>query len=206
MESGGMADRVALLEEPDTLRGALAPLRRRLLVRLSEPASATELAAEFGVSRQKLNYHLRKLEDAGLVELVAVRQRRGFTERMLRARADAYVVDPALVRAPGRTRDSDGDRHAADHLVDVAATTVREVARMQSAAGRKGLRLLTFTLETEVHLAAPTDVHSFTEELAKAMADVVARFDSPGGRAYRVVGAGHPAIRDTEQENDDRAA
>src|SRR5687768_9306564 len=128
-----MTDRVALLEEPDTLRGALAPLRRRLLVRLSQPASATELAPEFGVSRQKLNYHLRKLEDAGLVELVAVRQRRGFTERMFRARADAYVIDPALVRAP--RRDHAGDRHAADHLVDVAATTVREVARMQSAAG-----------------------------------------------------------------------
>lgn len=203
-----MTDRVALLEEPDTLRGALAPLRRRLLVRLSKPASATELAAEFGVSRQKLNYHLRKLEDAGLVELVALRQRRGFTERMLRARADTYVIDPALVRAPRREPKSnqEGDRHAADHLVDVAATTVREVARMQSAAGRAGLRLLTFTLETEVHLAAPTDVHSFTEALATAMADVVARFDSPGGRAYRVVGAGHPAIRNTEEENDDRAA
>jgi DNA-binding transcriptional ArsR family regulator len=201
LESGVVSERVALLEEPDTLRGALAPLRRRLLMRLAEPASATEVAAEFGVSRQKLNYHLRKLEDAGLIELVAQRQRRGFTERVLQARADAYVVDPAVVWGPRRI--AEGDRHAADHLVDVAATTVREVARMQAKAGKKGLRLLTFTLETAVRLEAPGDLHRFTEALAGAMAEVVARFDSPGGRAYRVVGAGHPAIH---EENDDRAA
>jgi DNA-binding transcriptional ArsR family regulator len=196
---------LALLEDSEKLRGALAPIRRQLLARLRTPASASELAREFAMSRQKLNYHLHKLEEAGLVELVGRRQRRGFVERILQARADAYVIDPALVSAPDRVRD--GDRHAADHLVDVAATTVREVARMQSAAGRKGLRLLTFTLESEVRLAAPADLHRFTEAMAGAMAEVVARFDSPGGRAYRVVGAGHPAVRPpTEEETDDRAA
>jgi DNA-binding transcriptional ArsR family regulator len=164
LESGDVTDRVALLDEPATLRGALAPLRRRLLARLAEPASASQLAPEFGVSRQKLNYHLRKLEDAGLVELVAQRQRRGFTERVLRARPDAYVIDPA------------------------------------------GLRLLTFTLETEVRLAAPAEVRAFSDALAGALAEVAARFDNPAGRAYRVIGAGHPAIRNSEEENDDRAA
>jgi DNA-binding transcriptional ArsR family regulator len=202
LESGVVSERVVLLEEPDTLRGALEPLRRRLLLRLATPASASQLAVEFGTSRQKLNYHLRKLEDAGLVELVAQRRRRGFTERVLQARADAYVIDPGLMKA----RASSQDRHAADHLVDVAATTVREVVRMQTAAGRKGLRLLTFTLETEVRLEAPADLHRFTEALAGAMAEVVERFDSPGGRPYRVVGAGHPAVRREQEENDDRAA
>jgi len=115
---------------------------------------------------------------------------------VLRSRADAYVIDPALVSAPERKRrDRAGDRHAADHLVEVAATTVREVARMQSAADRAGKRLLTFTVETEVRLAAPDDLHRFTDALASALAEVIAAFDSPGGRAYRVVGAGHPAPR-----------
>jgi len=93
---------LALLEEPEKLRGALVPLRRRLLARLRTPASATELAREFEVSRQKLNYHLHKLEEAGLVELVGQRQRRGFVERVLKARADAYVIDPALMAIEAR--------------------------------------------------------------------------------------------------------
>ena len=186
---------LALLEEPEKLRGALVPLRRRLLTRLRTAASASELAREFEVSRQKLNYHLHKLEEAGLVELVGRRQRRGFVERVLKARADAYVVDPALMSDPPRPSAGAraADRHAADHMIDVAATTVREVARMQSAADRAGKRLLTFTLESEVRLAAPDDLHRFTDALAGALAEVIAAFDTPGGRPYRVVGAGHPA-------------
>jgi DNA-binding transcriptional ArsR family regulator len=191
---------VALLEEPEKLRGALAPLRRRLLARLRAAASASELAREFDVSRQKLNYHLHKLEEAGLVELVGQRQRRGFVERVLKARADAYVVDPACMSGPwpesregARERAREGDRHAADHLVETAATTVREVTRMQSAAERSGKRLLTFTLESEVRLAAPGELHRFTDALAAALADVIAEFDTPAGRPYRVLGAGHPA-------------
>jgi len=190
--------RMALLAEPEELRGALAPLRRRLLLRLRTPASAAELARELGIGRQKVNYHLRKLEDAGLVELVEQRQRRGCVERVMRARADAYVVDPSLMSGlepatGGRAeRTRAGDRHAVEHLVAAAADTVREVTRMQGAADRAGVRLLTFTLETEVRLGQPADLHRFTEALAAATAAVVAEFDTPGGRGYRVVGAGYP--------------
>lgn len=188
---------MALLAEPDQLRGALAPLRRRLLSRLRTPASATELARELELSRQKVNYHLRRLEEAGLIELVEQRRRRGCVERVMRARADAYVVDPSLMAgaagdavAGEPTRAA--DRHAADHLVAAASDTVRDVTRMQAAAEQAGLRLLTFTLETEVRLGAPADLHRFTEALAEAVAGVVAGFDTPGGRAYRVLGTGHP--------------
>jgi DNA-binding transcriptional ArsR family regulator len=195
-------NRMALLSEPDKLRGALAPLRRRLLTRLRAPASATELARELDLSRQKVNYHLRKLEEAGLIELVEERQRRGCVERVMRARADAYVIDPSLMSGATDGSDQDprelartGDRHAAEHLVAVASDTVRDVTRMQVAADRAGLRLLTFTLETEVRLGEPADLHRFTEALARATASVVSDFDRPGGRAYRVIGAGHPTPR-----------
>lgn len=202
---------MALLEEPEKLRGALAPLRRQLLSRLRAPASATELAHELGISRQKVNYHLRKLEDAGFVELVEQRQRRGCVERVVQARADAYIIDPSLMSGAGASRSGDpagqlspkitkaGDRHAADHLVESASATVRDVTRMQVAAEEAGRRLLTFTLETKVRLAEPADLHRFTEALASAVAGVVAEFDAPGGRPYRLLGVGHPSPRAGEQ-------
>jgi len=182
-----------LLDRPEQVLVALAPFRRELLERLREPASATELAGELGLSRQRVNYHLKALEEAGLVVLVAERPRRGFTERILKATADRYVVDPAVV-TPAQLTDAVEavDRHAAAHLVGVAAHTVREVTRMQAAADRRQERLLTFTVEAEVAFAQPADLEAFTEALADAVARTAARFHTPGGRRYRLVAAAHP--------------
>lgn len=103
------------------------------------------------------------------------------------------LLDPGVLgRHEGQRA---GDVHAAEHLLDVAARTVRDVGRMQATVERKGNRLLTFTVETEARFGAPGDVHRFTEALAGAVADVVAEFDTPSGRPYRLIGAGHPAPR-----------
>lgn len=185
---------VDLLHDADTLRAALSPLRRQLLERLAQPASASQLAEAMGVSRQKLNYHLRALEEAGLLRLVEERRRRGFTERVLVA-AGRLVIDPALLAAPAEADAAARDRYAAAHLVNAAAGVVRDVTRMQAAADREDARLLTFTLEAEVALARPRDLEAFTDALAEAVAAVVARFDAPapGSRRYRVIAGGHPA-------------
>jgi DNA-binding transcriptional ArsR family regulator len=180
-----------LLRDPDHVRLALTPIRRTLLDHLQHPTSATQLAAALGLPRQRVNYHLRALERAGLVELVERRQRRGCTERIVVAAAEAFVVDPALL---GDAREASQDRFAAAHLMSVAAHTVREVARQQQEAGDAGARLLTFTLETEVGFATPQELERFTDELADALATTAARYDAPG-RRYRVVAGGHPAPR-----------
>lgn len=194
---------ITYLEEPAEVRAALSPPRRELLAALREPASATQLAAALGLPRQRVNYHLRVLEAAGLVELVEERQRRGCVERILRAKPGALVVDPALMSADGgddhrRRFTQIQDQYAAEHLVGVAAGAVRDVARMQARADESGKRLLTFTIEAEVRFAAPGDVHAFTDELTEAVRRTVARFDTGDGRPYRLVAGGYPAPATTE--------
>lgn len=185
---------ITYLDEPEQVRAVLSPLRRELLNRLREPASGTQLAAAMGLPRQRVNYHLRELERAGLVELVEERQRRGCVERILRARPGAFVVDPGVMStAENQEFSRVQDQYAAEHLVDVAAATVRDVARMQNRAGESGRRLLTFTLEAEVRFAEPGDVHRFTDALTEAVRRTIAEFDTEGGRPYRLVAAGHPA-------------
>jgi DNA-binding transcriptional ArsR family regulator len=187
---------VALLDQPGPLRAALSPIRRRLLGRLRTPASATELSVEMKLGRQRLNYHLRELEKAGLVHLVEERQRRGFVERVLAARADAFIIDPSLMGAAPITkrRAAVQDRFSAEHLIDMAGSIVRNVARMRGRASEEGTRLLTFSLDTEVAFASPEAFERFTTELAESLARHAAQFNTPGGRRYRVVIAGHPGV------------
>ena len=163
---------------PSACTFALSPLRRRILDALVEPASATQVAAVLERPRQQVNYHVRTLERAGLVELVEVRRRRGCTERIVRAVAGAFVVDPAVMQPPGTA--SAGDQFAAEHLVATAGAVVRDVCRMQAAAERAGRRLMTFTIETDVAFAEPGAVEAFTTELAEALAGVAAASPPPG--------------------------
>jgi len=189
---------VALVSDAAKARAALTPLRRELLERLREPNSASTLAAQLDIPRQKLGYHLRVLEEAGLIRLVEERQRRGFTERVLVACADTFVLDPALVNSAARQAITAQDRHASEHLVSTASALVCDVARMREAADREGKRLLTLTVESELTFATPADFDAFSEELSDAITSLAKRYAaSPlrkGGRRYRLVAAAHPAL------------
>ncbi len=197
-----MTAALTLLDTPERVACALPDLRRRILERLREPASAAELAREFDLPRQKLNYHLRVLESRQLLELVELRPRRGFTERVMRTVGVGLVVDPDVLVGAAPDPDRARDRHAAEHLVQAAAAVVRDVSRMSARSQQQGKRLLTFTLEAEVRFAAPGDVHDFTDALAQAVTEVVAAFDTPGGRRYRLLAGGHPAAADTRTDQE----
>lgn len=198
---------IALLDEPRHLRLALSPLRRRLLERLQTPASATQVADELALGRQRVNYHLRALEKAGLLELVEERPRRGCVERIVVTRAKAFVVDPDVM-APA-TRADVQDRFAAEHLIHTAAAMVRDVARMQTQAQMQQKRLLTFAIDTDIRFATPADFERFTEKLARfvarestahasraattaATAATAVRTSAEAGRLYRIVIGAHP--------------
>lgn len=184
----------ALLDDLDTALLALAPIRRRILAALTEPASAAGLAEQLDMPRQKIGYHLRALEGAGLVQPAGERRKRGFTERLFVAARD-HVLDPALMQAPP---DPDAveaqDRHAADHLISTASTIVRDVARMRQDAAAEGSRLLTLTVEADVVFVTPADFDAFTEEVSAAVAGLARKYSAPQGRRYRLTAAAHPAV------------
>lgn len=187
---------VAFVQEGATARAALHPLRRALLERLTEPASAAALARDLDLPRQKVNYHLRLLEEAELVELVEERKVGNCTERLVRARAEAFVIAPGalgdLAPDPARIRD----RFSAAYLMAVASQAVHDLGELGRAAEAADKKLPTLTLEANVRFASPETQRRFAEELSTALRDVVARYHddrADGGRTFRFFVGGHPA-------------
>lgn len=181
---------VEVIDDPAAAAVALDPVRARLLHELSEPGSATTLSARLGVPRQKVNYHLRALEAHGLVDLVEERPRRGLTERVLVASAASYVVSPAALGAAGDPARS-GDRLSAGYLVALAARAVREVGALL----RRGGRVATLSIDTDIRFRSAAERTAFAEDLAAAVTDLAARYHdeaAPGGRWHRLVVLAHP--------------
>lgn len=189
---------VAAISDPSAAEATLDSTRVRLLAELREPASAAGLAERVGLPRQKVNYHLRLLERHGLVELVEERRKGNCTERVLRATAASYVISPGALDAVAPDPLQAPDRLSARWLLALASQLVRDVGQLLAGAERASQRLATFALDGEVRFASAVDRAEFTEELATAIAALVARYhdeNAPRGREHRIVLAVHPASK-----------
>jgi DNA-binding transcriptional ArsR family regulator len=188
---------VAVIEDAAAAEASLDPVRARLLAELSEPASATMLAARVNQPRQKVNYHLRALEQHGLIELVEERRKGNMTERVLRATAASYVISPLALAALQPDPARSPDRLSARWLLALAARLVRDVGSLLTGSAKEGKRVATFAIEGEVRFASAADRAAFAEELSAAVTALVSKYHdekAPAGRPHRVVVAVHPAI------------
>jgi DNA-binding transcriptional ArsR family regulator len=194
---GGVYD-VEVIEDPSAAAVALDPVRARLLAELAEPASAASLAARVGISRQKVNYHVRALEAHGLVVLAAERQHGGITERLLQATAASYVVSPGAVSEAAVDPDSAADHLSARYLVALAGRAVREVGNLARRAAVAGKRLPTMSIDTEIRFRNAADRAAFADDLTAAVVDLAARYHHDDGRAHRLVVAAYPKPKEQE--------
>lgn len=174
----------------------LDPVRQTLLAQLSQPDSAAGLARRLRLPRQRINYHLRELERAGLVELVEERRKGNCVERVMRATARSFVISPEALGLLGPDPETAGDRLSSSYLIAAAGRTIRDLAALEARARKEGKRLATLTLEADVRFADAKSRAGFAEELADAVARLAAKYNderAPGGRRFRILAAIHPA-------------
>jgi predicted ArsR family transcriptional regulator len=101
LTGGAPLPELAELDSTDKLEELMHRVRGPLLRHLRTPHSAAELAVELDVPVTRLYHHLKVLESAGFIEVVATRRVGAALERRYRAIARGYRVGPDAVRDAG---------------------------------------------------------------------------------------------------------
>jgi DNA-binding transcriptional ArsR family regulator len=192
-----MAAGIQVIQSAEAAATLFSPARMRILEQLGEPDSAAGVARRLELPRQQISYHMRELEQAGLVELVEERRKGNCLERVVRAVARTFVISPEALGKLGATPEERRDRFSMGYLVSLAARAIRDVAVVCGRAQNAGKRVSTMALEVEVRFATAEARYGFAEELAREVARLAAKYHdetAPGGRRFRFFGGVYPAI------------
>ncbi|MBL8991087.1 MAG: helix-turn-helix transcriptional regulator [Phycisphaerae bacterium] len=195
-----MSQALCVLDSMEQVSALMDPVRLKLhgLIAGGHAQSAAAAARLMGQPRQLVNYHLRTLEKAGLVEAVDERRRGNCVERLYRATAGAYLINPAILGELGAGNPggpSVQDRSTAARLMESAARTIRDAAELRDAAGRPGDEPPVCAFSVGVRFASAEDRAAFIEDLTGEVAKLVAEYHDatvPGGSPYTFTVGGYP--------------
>jgi DNA-binding transcriptional ArsR family regulator len=177
---------VLYLERIEQAEALLKPRRVDLLRRMAEERSCTELAAELGETPQRVYYHVKKLEAAGLVERVRERRVRGIAEGIYRARARAYWLSPRLVGELGGPRSA-RDAFSLGFLLDLAEQLAGDVAEL----AQRGTETPSLGLAGEVMLA-PDRRDAFLRDVQSTFEALLERHGGGEGEPFALALACYP--------------
>jgi DNA-binding transcriptional ArsR family regulator len=195
-----MAAALAVIDRPEQAAALLKPEHRRLLELLSTPDSAAGLARRLNTSRQIVAYHLKELEEAGLIAVATERKKGNCIERIMKRTARSWVIGPQALGALGSDPETMPDKLASSYLVAIAARTIKEISVINRAAAEQGKTVATLTLDTEIRFRSAQERKAFTEEFTAALASLVTKYHdekSPGGRRFRLFAGAHPYVKHT---------
>ena len=186
-----------IIDDPERARAALQPVRLHLLQLLETPQSAPQLAKATGMPRQRVLYHLRRLEAQRLVQAQDHGQVGRRIDRSYVRTATSYAIAPRTLGGVAVDSRTIGDAFSAAYLSAVAGKALNDLAALARAAAARGKRVPTLTLETDVRFVTPADQRRFADELTAAFATLAAKYhhpDAPQGRTFRVFAGGYPAV------------
>ena len=189
-----MSTAVHLINEGGAATAALHPLRLEILKELAEPESAAGLARRIGVPRQQVNYHVRRLEEEGLVKLVGERKVRNCIERLVQSVGRSYMIGPSALGELGADPERIEDKASADYLLAVASQMIQDLAGLQNRAGPPD-DSGTLALRADIRFKSRAAQTAFAAELAEVVARLVAKYHvarASKGRVFRVHASAYP--------------
>ncbi|GIF07023.1 winged helix-turn-helix domain-containing protein [Actinoplanes siamensis] len=176
---------VLYLDEIGQAEALFKPQRIDVLRQLDEPRSCTEVAHKLDQTPQRIYYHVKRLQDAGLVSRVAERRVRGIHEGIYQANARSYWLSPRLV---GRI----GSRAARDalslgHLLDLVEEVQSDVAAIEPAKAEAPSIGVSGNIRVE-----PERRQEFLDDLTSTLQELFSRYGGAQGEPFKLVVACYP--------------
>jgi DNA-binding transcriptional ArsR family regulator len=177
----------------------LHPLRIEVLKTLAKPRSCPDVAKELGETSQKIYYHVKILESAGLIEKVEERRVRGIMEGLYRARAKSYWLSPSLVGKVGGA-DRARDQMSLGFVLSLAEEIQTDVARLGEKTG-EGQKVPSLGLSLQIELDGAEERARFLAELQETLQGLAKKYAAKGStprEEFQVSLVCYPRERRTE--------
>ncbi len=163
-------------------RALLQPLRVELLRLLAEPHGIRELAEGLGATPQKVHYHIKALEAAGLVRKVDERRVRALTESIYQAAAASFGPSPELLGLLGGGRAA-RDQLSRGYLLALAEDLVADAARLALSTEAEDREHPTLSISALLELADPERRQGFLRELQAVLQVLAEKYSGPADTA-----------------------
>lgn len=191
---------VLYIDDAEQAATLLKPLRIELVRRMAQPTTLGALAEQLGETPQKLYYHVKSLEHAGLVRKVDERRVGGIMEGVYQAGARAYWLSPRLVGVVGSAKQA-RDQASLGYLLSLAEELQEDIAALalRSAAGAE---VPSLGISAQIELPDPARRAAFMRDVQQAIQTIAEAYgatgddptlgDHPEGSIYRLSLACYP--------------
>jgi DNA-binding transcriptional ArsR family regulator len=168
---------VLYIEDVDKAMTLLKPIRLEILKRLDEPRTCPELADYFDETPQKIYYHVKALENAGLVDKVGERRVRGAVEGHYQASARSYWLAPQLVGQIGGKKAAQ-DQLSLRVLLELAEEVHEDIGKLGNRAAVGG-DVPSLSLSAHIHLPNASRRTEFLRELQETFQHLARKYGLP---------------------------
>jgi DNA-binding transcriptional ArsR family regulator len=168
---------VLYIEDVTQAMTLLKPIRLEILKRLDEPRTCPELADYFDETPQKVYYHVKALENAGLVDKVGERRVRGTIEGHYQASARSYWLAPKLVGQIGGAKAAQ-DQLSLRVLLELAEEVHDDIGKLGNKSALGG-DVPSLSLSAHIHLPDGSRRAAFLQELQEVFHQLARKYGLP---------------------------
>ncbi|MEX0782644.1 MAG: helix-turn-helix domain-containing protein [Dehalococcoidia bacterium] len=188
--------RVRTVDRPEALHALASPVRLAALDAMREPMSAAAVARELGEPRQKMSYHFKELERAGLIRHTGERRKGNFVEQLYEAVAHRFIVSPRLGWDRAQLAATLRDQASLANLVALGERLQRDATGLLDLATEGTREIPSATVEAEVSFPDEAGRAAFMEEYLAAIGPLLKKHAARKGEPFRVVMAIYPDPED----------